>query len=378
MPRAEAPLNSLGLPLRSGAIPCPFYVQHGACQFGSRCRYTHPEREARVDYLLVQRGHCKTKADAKELVKAGHVRTGFGEVVKAPGQKLPGDARLALTPDGQQLVRMLFTRQSKRSRDDESADAASDAGAGAGGGGGGGGGGGRGGGNRRQRRASNAAATTAASHGLPPPLVPPPLAPPSLDFAVPGQAGGLVPPPAVSGGPPLPLPLSAGPDVRGAVAGPAAHALQQQVRGRQQQMPRCLPPPPADEAWRLPWQQQQILQQLEPLRRLPWFNHQQWQQLQQLEQWRRQYMQGGELRPQLPPLGFYWLPRGIPPLPRDVAPSPHISPPLPHGPPPLPHGPPPSFVRTTAAQPLNPLAAPFAPRAVPFPKEWYERQSGAR
>ena len=171
---------------------------------------------------------------------------------------------------------------------------------------------------------------------------------------------------AVSGGPPLPLLLSAGPDARGAVAGAAAHALQQQqVRGRQQQMPRCLPPPPADEAWRPQWQQQQMQMQL--------------------QQWRRQYMQGGELRSQLPPLGFQRWERavqqafnGLPPLPRDVAPSPHISPPLPHGPPPLPHGPPPSFARTTAAQPLNPLAAPFAPRAVPFPQEWYERQSGAR
>ena len=168
---------------------------------------------------------------------------------------------------------------------------------------------------------------------------------------------------AVSGGPPLPLPLSVGPDVRGAVANPAAHALQQQVRGRQQQMPRCLPPPPADEAWRPPWQQQQLLQQLESLRQLPWFDHQQWQQLQQLEQWRRQYMQGGELRPQLPPLGFHLLPRDVAPSPHISPPLPHGPPPLPHGPPPLPHGPPPSFARTTAAQPLHPLAAPFAPPA---------------
>ncbi|EOD25297.1 hypothetical protein EMIHUDRAFT_237941, partial [Emiliania huxleyi CCMP1516] len=177
---AEAPLNSLGLPLRPGASPCAFYVQHGACRFGSRCRYNHPEptqlrqietlerqmlrpgwspqktdqrrpaenlfktrvcrnwerdgtcadgancrfahgerelralarepppRLWRVDYLLVQHGHCKNKEDAKQLVKAGRVRTGLrGEVVKAPGQKLPGDARLAVTPDGQQLVGIL-------------------------------------------------------------------------------------------------------------------------------------------------------------------------------------------------------------------------------------------------------------------------------
>jgi len=43
MPQAEAPLNSLGLPLRPGASPCAFYVQHGSCRFGSRCRYNHPE-----------------------------------------------------------------------------------------------------------------------------------------------------------------------------------------------------------------------------------------------------------------------------------------------------------------------------------------------
>ncbi|EOD39888.1 hypothetical protein EMIHUDRAFT_460387, partial [Emiliania huxleyi CCMP1516] len=59
--------------------------------------------QCRVDTLLVQRGHCKAKHDAKKLVKAGHVWTD-GEVVKYPGQKLPGDAPLSLTLGGKQYL----------------------------------------------------------------------------------------------------------------------------------------------------------------------------------------------------------------------------------------------------------------------------------
>ena len=75
----------------------------------------------RVDDLLVQRGHCKTKKDAKQLIKAGHVRgagyvthkggsvgwSSSGAELKDASQRLPLNARLAVTPDGQQLVRIL-------------------------------------------------------------------------------------------------------------------------------------------------------------------------------------------------------------------------------------------------------------------------------
>ncbi|KAL2341148.1 hypothetical protein Fmac_009088 [Flemingia macrophylla] len=41
-PKADVVLSSAGLPLRPGAPPCIHYAQHGACKFGSACKFDHP------------------------------------------------------------------------------------------------------------------------------------------------------------------------------------------------------------------------------------------------------------------------------------------------------------------------------------------------
>ncbi|XP_020220677.1 zinc finger CCCH domain-containing protein 34 [Cajanus cajan] len=41
-PKANVVLSSAGLPLRPGAPACTHYAQHGACKFGSACKFDHP------------------------------------------------------------------------------------------------------------------------------------------------------------------------------------------------------------------------------------------------------------------------------------------------------------------------------------------------